>query len=160
MGLKQTTTVTAFREEFEKVSASMNEASDEILLGALLNGMKKEIRAEVMLLRAQTLREIMEMAQKVEYRNFVLQEVQNFKFEQNIESSCNKPVGFRPNYPQVANILETRDLRTGSTGSNTDSPVHAAAKSTTSAEKSEGQFRREVYQYHYVVTRSSGEMVL
>ena len=72
MGLKQTTTVTVFREEFEKVSASMTEASDEMLSGVFLNGLKlkEEIRAEVMLLRAQTLREIMEMAQKVEDRKF------------------------------------------------------------------------------------------
>ncbi|PHT67898.1 hypothetical protein T459_27385 [Capsicum annuum] len=37
--------------------ASMNEASDEILSGAFLNGLKEEIQEEVMLLRTQTLRE-------------------------------------------------------------------------------------------------------
>ncbi|KAH0743634.1 hypothetical protein KY290_031627 [Solanum tuberosum] len=44
-------TVTVFREEFEKVSESMKEASDGMLFGA------------------QTLREIMKTAQKVEDRN-------------------------------------------------------------------------------------------
>ncbi|XP_016558818.1 uncharacterized protein LOC107858601 [Capsicum annuum] len=124
MGPRQITTVAAFHEEFEKVSVSMTEPSDEMLSGAFLNGLKEEIRAEVMLLRAQTLKEIMEMAQKVEDRKFCF-----------AGSSCNKSVGFRPNYPRVANILETRDSRTGSAGSSTDSPVHTAAKL-------EGQFRR------------------
>ncbi|PHU24953.1 putative RNA 3'-terminal phosphate cyclase-like protein [Capsicum chinense] len=134
MGLRQITTVTAFREEFEKVLASMTEASEEMLSGAFLNGLKEEILVEVMLLRVQTLKEIMEMAQKVEDRNSVLQEVQSFKFEPNTGSSCNKSVGFRPNYPRVANILETRDSRTGSAGSSTDSPVHTAAKSEGQSE--------------------------
>ena len=38
-----------------------------------------------MLFQAQTLREITEMAQKVEDRNYVLQEVQGFKFDQSEE---------------------------------------------------------------------------
>ncbi|KAF3626844.1 Ubiquitin carboxyl-terminal hydrolase 7 [Capsicum annuum] len=73
-------TVTAFREEFEKVSACMNEASDEMLSGAFLNGLKEEIRAEVMLLRAQTLREIMEMAQKV-IEDYVARTVQKCQWK-------------------------------------------------------------------------------
>ena len=35
-----------------------------------------------MLFKAQTLREITEMAQKMEDQNYVLQEVQGFKFDQ------------------------------------------------------------------------------
>ncbi|KAH0725459.1 hypothetical protein KY284_001324 [Solanum tuberosum] len=42
MGLKQVTTITAFHEEFEKVSASMKEASDG-QSGVFLNGQKEEI---------------------------------------------------------------------------------------------------------------------
>ncbi|KAG5596542.1 hypothetical protein H5410_037774 [Solanum commersonii] len=146
IGLKQVSTVTVFREEFEKVSASMKEASDGMLSGVFLNGLKEEIRAEVMLLQAQTLREIMEMAQKVEDRNSVLQQVQGFKFESSRGSASNKLVGFRPNYHRVANILESRDSRAGVAGRNTDSPVHTATKSTgfngTAVAKFEGQFKR------------------
>jgi len=43
MGLKQVTTVTAFREEFENVSASKKQASDGLLSGVFLNGLKEEI---------------------------------------------------------------------------------------------------------------------
>lgn len=82
------------------------------------------------------------MAQKVEYRTSVLQQVQSSKFEPNKGSSGNKPVGFRPNHPKVTNIVETRDSITRSAGRNTNSPVHTATKSTTLVEKSEEQFRR------------------
>ena len=58
-----------------------------------------------MLFQAQTLREITEMAQKVEDRNYVLQEVQGFIFESGKGIETDKPVGFRPNYHRVADIL-------------------------------------------------------
>lgn len=51
-----------------------------------------------MLLQAQTLRGIMEMAQKVEDQSYILQKVQGFKFESGRGSASNKQVGFKPNY--------------------------------------------------------------
>ena len=58
-----------------------------------------------MLFQAQTLREIIEMAEKVEDRNYVLQQVQGFIFESGKGIETDKPVGFRPNYHRVADIL-------------------------------------------------------
>ncbi|KAG5576751.1 hypothetical protein H5410_056885 [Solanum commersonii] len=137
MGLKQVSTVTVFHEEFEKVSTSMKEASDGMLSGVFLNELKDEIQAEMMLLHAQTLREIMKTAQK---------QVQGFKFESGRGNASNKPVGFRPNYHLVANILESRDSRARVASRKTDSLVHIATKSTsfngTTTAKSEGQFKR------------------
>lgn len=47
---------------------------------------------------SRTLREIIEMAQKVEDQNSVMQQAQGFKFEPSRGSSSNKTIGFRLDY--------------------------------------------------------------
>ena len=94
-----------FREEFEKVSASMKEASDGMLSGVFLDGLKEEIWEKVMLFKAQTLREITEMAQKMEDQNYVLQEVQGFKFDQAEEVQVIKQLGLDPIITELQTFL-------------------------------------------------------
>lgn len=98
-----------------------------------------------MLCQAQTLRGIMEMAQKVEDQSYILQKVQGFKFESGRGSASNKQVGFKPNYHLVADIIESCDSRAGEASRNTDSLMHTTIKSTsfkgTALEKSELQFK-------------------
>lgn len=49
MSLKQTQSVEEYREQFELISAPLRHAKEVVLLGAFINGLKDEIRAEVRL---------------------------------------------------------------------------------------------------------------
>ncbi|KAF7828587.1 Retrotransposable element Tf2 [Senna tora] len=72
MALKQTGTVSEYREQFELLSAPLKEAPEEMLIGAFQNGLKEEIRAEIRMVKAHNLMEVMDLAQKVEEKNRVL----------------------------------------------------------------------------------------
>ena len=58
-----------------------------------------------MLFKAQTLREITEMAQKMEDQNYVLQEVQGFKFDQAEEVQVIKQLGLDPIITELQTFL-------------------------------------------------------
>ncbi|KAK4706606.1 hypothetical protein R3W88_033838 [Solanum pinnatisectum] len=102
----QVSTVTVFHEEFEKVSASMKEVSDGMLS-----------RVDVV------------TGSNIEGDNGDGSKGGGSKLCRG--SASNKPVGFRPNYHRVANILESRDSRAGVASCNTDSPVHTTRLAST-----------------------------
>ncbi|KAF7810390.1 Retrotransposable element Tf2 [Senna tora] len=65
-------TVGDYRERFELLSAPLKDATKEILIGFYQNGLKEEVRAELRMTQAQNLIDIMDMSQKVEERNEVV----------------------------------------------------------------------------------------
>lgn len=60
VALKQSTTVTEYREAFETHSAPLKELGKEILMGIFINGPKEKIRVELRLARPMDLNEMME----------------------------------------------------------------------------------------------------
>lgn len=73
MALRQTGTVTEYREKFESMLAPLNEASNEMLMGVFRNGLKEEIRAELRIMKFGSLQELMDLAHNVEERNIVVE---------------------------------------------------------------------------------------
>lgn len=69
MALRQTGTVTKYREKFEMLSAPLSEASDDMLMGAFKNGLKEDIRAVHRIMKLGSLQEMMDLAHNVEERN-------------------------------------------------------------------------------------------
>lgn len=72
MALRQTGTVTEYRERFESLSAPLTEASDEMLMGAFRNGLKEEIRTELRLMRIGSLQDLMDTAHGLKEKNAIL----------------------------------------------------------------------------------------
>lgn len=75
VGLKQSTTVTRYMESFEAILATIKGAGDEVLTEAFKNGLKEEVIVELRMQKSSSLCELMEMAQRVEERNQVVDQV-------------------------------------------------------------------------------------
>lgn len=71
MALKQVGPVQEYREQFEAMSAPLENALEEVLRGAFLNGLTKEVRCDVKLMHPKDLKELMNFAIQVEDRNRV-----------------------------------------------------------------------------------------
>ncbi|KAF7807919.1 Retrotransposable element Tf2 [Senna tora] len=69
MAHKQVGTVEEYRERFELLSAPLKDAPEEMLIGAYQNGLKEDIRAELRMVKAQSLLEVLDLSHKVEERN-------------------------------------------------------------------------------------------
>ncbi|XP_028775121.1 uncharacterized protein LOC114732011 [Neltuma alba] len=69
---KQNRSVLEFVEEFERLAAPLPDIPEESLIGTFRVALRPEIRAELRLTSASSLREVMEMAIRVEERNQVL----------------------------------------------------------------------------------------
>ena len=69
MSLKQTGTVAEYKEHFELLSVPLGDASEHVLSGAFMNGLKEEIRCEVKLMHPNGLKQLMNFAGEVEGRN-------------------------------------------------------------------------------------------
>lgn len=57
------------------ILATIKGVANEVLARAFKNGLKEEVRAELRLQRSSTLLEMMEMAQQVEERNVVVDQI-------------------------------------------------------------------------------------
>lgn len=69
LATKQLTTVLEYRRKFIETAAPLDRIPESMLLGQFLNGLKKDIRAEVRLLSPSNLEQAMEIAARVEDRN-------------------------------------------------------------------------------------------
>ncbi|XP_057477242.1 uncharacterized protein LOC130764954 [Actinidia eriantha] len=67
--LKHTTTVSAYQEEFEKLSQLIDALPDSHLIGIFIAGLKDEVRLDVKLKNPHTLSEAIGVARLVEERN-------------------------------------------------------------------------------------------
>ncbi|GFY85782.1 hypothetical protein Acr_04g0005200 [Actinidia rufa] len=67
--LKHTTTVSAYQEEFEKLSQLIDALPDSHLIGIFIAGLKDEVRLDVKLTNPHTLSEAIGVARLVEERN-------------------------------------------------------------------------------------------
>lgn len=72
LALKQDGTVAEFRKKFEIYSAPIPHVAEDVLENSFLNGLKPQIRADVLSRRPIGLEEIMEEAQLVEDRNIAI----------------------------------------------------------------------------------------
>lgn len=69
MVAKQEQSVLKYVAEFERLSAPLKDALEACLVATFRRDLKLEVRAELKLTNAVTLREVMEMAIRVEERN-------------------------------------------------------------------------------------------
>ncbi|XP_031271373.1 uncharacterized protein LOC116129775 [Pistacia vera] len=65
VALRQIASVTKYREEFEAHTAPLKELREEMLMGIFINGLKEEIRAELPLIQAKDVGEVMEQAYQI-----------------------------------------------------------------------------------------------
>lgn len=72
-GLKRSGTMLEFREMFEMISATLNNVTEETLMGMYMNGLKEEIKAEVRVLKPKSLNDLMNIASTVEGQNVALE---------------------------------------------------------------------------------------
>ncbi|XP_031276149.1 uncharacterized protein LOC116134605 [Pistacia vera] len=72
VALKQNSTVTEYREDFESHTTPLKDLGEELLMGVFINGLKEEIRAELRLLRPNSLQDVIEQAHRVEEKNWVM----------------------------------------------------------------------------------------
>ncbi|KAF7811943.1 Retrotransposable element Tf2 [Senna tora] len=106
MALKQEESIAEFREKFDLLFAPLKNALEEMLIGAYQNGLKEEIRAELRMVKAQTLLEVVDLAHQIEERNMVLAKIKEeqdkaskaFKF---FQSTSTKWTPSRPNVPTL-----------------------------------------------------------
>ncbi|CAH9107328.1 unnamed protein product [Cuscuta epithymum] len=67
--LKQKGTIQEYRDKFEKAITSQGHLTEEVLRGAFLMGLRRDIRAELKLHRTRTLAEVMDTASAIENKN-------------------------------------------------------------------------------------------
>lgn len=72
IAMKQEGIVVEFKERFEFISAPLCKVPHELLMGAFVNGLQEETRAEVTVLKPQNLAQAMNLAQRIEDKNLVL----------------------------------------------------------------------------------------
>ncbi|KAF7827538.1 Retrotransposable element Tf2 [Senna tora] len=150
MALKQTGTVAEYREQFELISAPLKEAPEAMLIGAFQNGLKEEIRAELRMVKAQNLLEVMDLAHQVEEKNLVLAKVKEdqdkaskaFKF---FQSSSTKWTPTRPTIPKASNPSDSSS-KTSVSASAIRNPETKGGESTrtasSSASSGKGKFQK------------------
>ncbi|KAF7836177.1 Retrovirus-related Pol polyprotein from transposon 17.6 [Senna tora] len=106
MAHKQSGTVGDYRERFELLSAPLKDATEEMLIGFYQNGLKEEVRAELRMTQAQNLLDVMDMSQKIEERNEVVERLREEKIKQALKPIQlpkwnNGPL--KPNFTKVSN---------------------------------------------------------
>ncbi|XP_031288075.1 uncharacterized protein LOC116146774 [Pistacia vera] len=94
VALKQNSTVTEYREDFESHTAPVKDLGKELLMGVFVNGLKEEIRAELRLLRPKSLEDLIEQAHRVEEKNWVMDRCRPKPF---------KTQGAKESYTRVSN---------------------------------------------------------
>ncbi|XP_028768491.1 uncharacterized protein LOC114726095 [Neltuma alba] len=72
MALRQTRSVSDYIERFELISATLDHCDDEVLIAAFFNGLRVEIKVDLRLLKLNSLAELMDMALRLEERNWVM----------------------------------------------------------------------------------------
>ncbi|KAF7826330.1 Retrotransposable element Tf2 [Senna tora] len=122
MAHKQTSDVDEYRERFELLSAPLKEATEEMLIGFYQNGLKEEVRAELRMTQAQNLLDIMDMSQKIEERNEVVEKLREEKLKKALKPNpLPKWVtgSAKPNYPKTFTSTTTPITSNTSGPSNT-----------------------------------------
>ncbi|KAF7810403.1 Deoxycytidylate deaminase [Senna tora] len=121
MAHKQTHNVGEYRERFELLSAPLKEVSEEMLIGFYQSGLKEEVRAELRMTQAQSLMDVMDMSQKIEERNEVVDRMREEKLKKAL-----KPIQLPKwsNGPWKPNFIK-----------NTTSPSNVANSNTATTSK-------------------------
>ncbi|KAF7810715.1 Retrovirus-related Pol polyprotein from transposon 17.6 [Senna tora] len=136
MALKQTGTVAEYREKFELFSAPLKDAPEDMLIGTFLNGLKEEIRAELRMVRAQNLLEVMDMAHKIEDRNKVLEKLKEDQEQNNRASKAFTGPKWNPIKPNFSKPFNIASELTKTAASNT-----ASSSNSRKTESKDGDAR-------------------
>ena len=72
LSLQQLGSVAEYRETFERLSAALQSTKEDWLKGVFVTGLKEEIQAELGLMDPRDLRYVMNLAQRIEERNWAL----------------------------------------------------------------------------------------
>ncbi|KAF7815055.1 Retrotransposable element Tf2 [Senna tora] len=150
MALKQEGSVAEYREKFELLSAPLKNAPEEMLLGAYQNGLKDEIRAELRMVKAQNLMEVMDMAQQIEERNMVLAKIKEEQDKASkafkvFQSTSTKWTPSRPNVPKLPSpsTLSAKTQTSGTVSRNAETKGGDGSRTaSSSASNSKGRYRR------------------
>lgn len=98
MALRQEGTVSEYRERFEALSAPLENATEEMLRGAFMNGLAEELKCDVKLMQPKNLKELMNYAGQVEERNLVSDRLQEKKEHRTAKNTSGARWSeFRPN---------------------------------------------------------------
>lgn len=108
--LKQESTMAEYREQFELLSAPLENVRDEILLGAFMNGLKEDIRCDVKLLHPQNLKQAMGFANQVEDRNLVKARLEEKKNRENRTTTGYKWNEYKPGFSKFSNTDMSRSI--------------------------------------------------
>ena len=73
MALLQRSSVADYRHRFELLSMPLKDKSDELLMGAFINGLREEAKAELRLIGPRDLAHALSLAQKIEDKNLILE---------------------------------------------------------------------------------------
>ena len=73
IGLRQLSSVADYRHRFELLSAPLKDMSDELLMGAFINGLREEVKAKLILIGPKDLAHASSLAQKIEDKNLILE---------------------------------------------------------------------------------------
>lgn len=155
MALKQNGDVEDYRQQFVVLSAPLKSAPNELLIGAFLNGLKGEIRAELKLGNTQDLDKVLEMAQKIEDKNNALKEIKETKGGSQPKlpfgckwlsptSTLNKQVGWvdtKAASQSSTGEIKVLDKRTTSSAQSLTSSIPAKSTSSTAATRTDS-YRR------------------
>ena len=71
MALRQTGGVMEYIEKFELLSATLDSGDEEMMKAAFMNGLRRDVKADLRLMKLETLAEIMDMAVRIEERDSV-----------------------------------------------------------------------------------------
>ena len=87
-------------EKFELLSATLDSCEEEMLKAAFMNGLKREVKADLRLMKLGNLAEIMDMAVRIEERDSVKAQVnghKGFGYIKNWSDSYGSGVRIAPN---------------------------------------------------------------
>ncbi|CAH9124205.1 unnamed protein product, partial [Cuscuta epithymum] len=112
--LKQKNTIEEYRDKFETAIATHGHLTEEVLKGAFLKGLKRDVKAELKLYSTRTLAEVMDVASLIENKNSEALIVKNKEEERKTGQSYPKwGDGSRNSY----NLASTNQLMKNSDGS-------------------------------------------
>ncbi|KAJ1437554.1 Retrotransposon gag domain [Sesbania bispinosa] len=97
LALKQTHSVEEFVEKFEKYAGALKGVEQEYLMSVFLNGLRKEIAAEVKLYEPKSLSEMMSKALMIEEKNLAVGEYGRYGGGNSSSRASNSTGGFRGN---------------------------------------------------------------
>ncbi|KAF7842448.1 Retrotransposable element Tf2 [Senna tora] len=150
MALKQEGSMAEYREKFELISAPLKDTPEEMLLGAYQNGLKEDIRAELRMVKAHSLLEVMDMSYKVEERNRVLAKLREeqdkaskaIKVFQSTKWTTTRPNFSKPTTQTESNASNAKTNGATNVSCNTKNRSSTEKKTVSTSSTGRSKYRR------------------